>query len=109
VDNDLPSSRSPGIWFYLAFNLNARLYARGEKEIEYLSVDLALANCTLNNPRAVPDEEEDDSAAGAFVLEPSSDEYLFAVQATRENILDPDSFLQPNTPDERAEGREWII
>jgi len=75
----------------------------------HLGVNLALPNCTLNNPRAVPDEEKDDSAAGSFVLEPSTDQNLSPVQATCENILDPDSFVQPNTPDERAEGREWII
>jgi len=109
MDDDLPSSWSPGIWLYLAFDLNARLYTSGEKEIEDLSVNLALPNCTLHNARAVSNEEEDDSAAGPFVLEPSPDENLFPVQAACENILDPDGFLQSITPDERAEGREWII
>src|SRR5437870_1230625 len=103
VNHNLPPARSTGIWLYVSLNLNARLYASREKEIENLSVDLALPDCALYNSRAVSNEEEDDSSIGSFVLEPSSDENLFAVQATCEYILDPDSFFQTDTPDEQRE------
>src|SRR2546426_9981177 len=95
VNQDHPPAWSTRIWLYLSLNLNARLYASREKDIENLSVDLALPDCALYNFRAVSNEEEDNSSARPFVLEPSSDENLFAIQATSENILDPDSLLQP--------------
>src|SRR5207245_4433544 len=82
VHHDLPPARSTRIWLYLSLNLNARLYSSREKEIENLSIDLALPDCALYNFRAVSNEEEDNSSARPFVLEPSSDENLFAIQAT---------------------------
>src|SRR5438309_11794550 len=82
MNHDLPPDPSTRIWLYLSLNLNARLYSSREKEIENLSVDLALPDCALYNFRAVSNEEEDYASARPFVLEPSSDENLFAIQAT---------------------------
>src|SRR5437773_3446261 len=93
VNHNLPPAWSTRIGFDLSLNLYARLDASGEKEIEDFSLNLGLADCTLHNARAVTNEEEDDSSTGPFVLQPSSDENLFAIQATSEDILDPDSFL----------------
>jgi hypothetical protein len=93
----------------LPFDLHTGLYAGGEKEIEDLCVNLALPDRTLYNARPVPDEQEDNSSTGPFVLKPSSDQNLFAIQASGEKILDPDSFLQTNTPDKNAKVRQWVI
>ena len=109
MNQDLPSAKSTWIGFYLTFNLNARLYANREKEIENLSVDLTLPDCSLYNSRAVSNEEEDDSSTGSLVLEPSSDENLFAIQGACESILDPDSFLQTTHTRRARRVREWII
>ena len=109
MNHNLPPAWSTRIGFDLSLNLYARLDASGEKEIEDFSLNLGLADCALYNSRAVSNEEEDDSSTGSFVLEPSSDENLFAIQATSEDILDPDSFFQPTHQMSRGKVWEWII
>src|SRR5260370_14772727 len=97
VNHDLPSTYSTRIWFYLAFNLNARLYTSREKEIEQLRVDLALPDSTLHNPRAVSNEEKDHSTAGAFVLNPSPYHTPFPSQPTLPHIPPHHTFLKSTT------------